>query len=188
MAIGDKGVVFFDAKGKAEDAIQTGVILGTYWTDRYGFIFTTQNILAINLKEKKVASELKASIQNGAQTLFSEDGSQMMMIKGGQYLTGYALTPFQLLHMLKIMYKNIISFCAFVLLFFSSQAQVYDWVSQVTGLSEELPTGIVQYADGSSIVCGNYENTINISTFSDTAVFARNPFLVKYDVTGQEVW
>ncbi len=89
LAVGDKGLVFFDASGKTEDAIQTEPIIGTFWTGDYGFIFTTKNTLAIDLKERKIAKKLPLSVENGVQVLFSEDASQMMMIRGGQTLLGY---------------------------------------------------------------------------------------------------
>jgi outer membrane protein assembly factor BamB len=90
MSIGDRGVAFFDGKGEAAAVIETPLLTGSFWNDRYGFLFSPQQTQVIDLKTQQVAAKLNVSPAETTQFLFSEDGSRLVVIRNGQQISIFA--------------------------------------------------------------------------------------------------
>ena len=67
-------------------------------------------------------------------------------------------------------------------------AQDFQWVSQLSGLSEEIATDITVDDNGNRYVSGFFGNTMNLSGNVISSQGFRDGFVVKYNPSGQEIW
>lgn len=67
-------------------------------------------------------------------------------------------------------------------------AQDFQWLSQLSGASEEVATDIVVDANGNTYVCGFFGNTLDHASGTFTSTGFRDGFLAKYDPQGGQVW
>lgn len=93
LSIGDKGAAFFDGHGQAQKVIQTPAVHGTYWNQRFCYLFTEKGTYAIDLHSQQEAARLPLVPGEDILFLFSEDGQRLIVFRDQQHLSSYTNLP-----------------------------------------------------------------------------------------------
>ncbi len=86
------------------------------------------------------------------------------------------------------MKKLFILISAFLCFLNLGNAQNFDWLTHVLGLSEELPTDMAIGPSGNAYVCGTFGNTMILPSGTVTSAGFRDAFLFKFDPQGNLLW
>jgi len=86
------------------------------------------------------------------------------------------------------MKKLFILISAFLCFLHLGNAQNFDWVTQIPGLSEELSRDMVRGTNGDAYVCGTFGNTMILPSGTITSTGFRDGFLFKFDDNGNLLW
>lgn len=86
LSVGDKGLVFFDGKGKTGAVTQTATIRGTYWNDRFGFLITDKGTVAVDLAQQQQTGQIPSVPNENTLFFFTEDGRSLAVIRDTQHI------------------------------------------------------------------------------------------------------